>query len=919
MKKLFFTIFICISISILGCGGGGGGSSSSSGFKSTILGGVIVDGYIRGSSVCLDENLNGLCDLGEKSTISNGKGWVSFDEVESKLAVIIASKGVDTATNTTFDSTLKKVVSVNLDISENSFIVSPLTTLVAKDFLGSLDKSLEQLDSSRQKIATILSISADNLDKDPMRDKTTFLASQKVFQISQLLEDFNVTDGFERVVNFEVLDETIFSDLGLSSEQVNYLQNFSQKLLSLKEEDLVDDNLSLYQLIIQNATLLAYKRIEDNNLTEVVPIELNSISLEAPVIKNPIPDIVLNQNETNRTIDLKDVFESPSGASIEKIVLSNTNEDFIRASITGDILTLDYNNSSSNFAEITIRAISNGLSIDDSFRVSLATNDDIDNDYIPSDIEEMLGMNKNSSDQNNNGIVDGLESSQDSISDRFFDKQWFIRSIGSQVNPFKDSLTIEGNDLGVMDIYHSYMGYNKGNPIVVQVVDTGVDASHEDLKQNMDLTLSRNSETASMGDPVETGEHGTMCAGIIGARAFNGVGLRGVAPFAKIAGSNWLGYQSVAELEEVWTKNDPKGKIAISNNSWGNEQADPNTLYEELMEYGAKNLRIFDEKVKGKLFVVAAGNGRENNHDCGLSYMSANPYVITVAALKNDNTFASYSSVGSSLFISGYGGNNFNNSATIATTYVTGKSAPIEELTWSDTKECFIKANGECSFPTWNEDEKRNYTYAMNGTSSAAPTVSGSLALVLEACPWLGWRDIKYIMAKTAKKVDVSNSTWVENSAGFHHSTDYGFGLINPKSMIDTCKGDYKTLPDSVVFSELFEDINKSIPDDNTKSVVHRFSVVQDRAIEWIGLTIFSEHSCGGDLEIYLSSPSGTKTRLMLGNNSGGCYSLADGFRYGSVAFYGEKSAGDWTLEIVDKASGDSGSLQKIKFEVFGY
>jgi len=119
---------------------------------------------------------------------------------------------------------------------------------------------------------------------------------------------------------------------------------------------------------------------------------------------------------------------------------------------------------------------------------------DFDNDFIPNNIEDYLNMDKFKSDENNNGTIDGEESNT-SISDEFFDKQWHIKSLGTQVNPDDDSLTIEGNDLGVMDIYHRYMGYNNGNPIIVQVVDTGVDANHEDLIDNIDLSLSRNSKT----------------------------------------------------------------------------------------------------------------------------------------------------------------------------------------------------------------------------------------------------------------------------------------------------------------------------------------------------------------------------------------------------------------------------------------
>jgi len=545
---------------------------------------------------------------------------------------------------------------------------------------------------------------------------------------------------------------------------------------------------------------------------------------------------------------------------------------------------------------------------------------DSDGDFIPDNIEDYLGMDKNNSDQNNNGEKDGLESSTDTISDQFFDKQWHIRSLGTQVNPNASSVTIAGNDLGVMDIYHKYMGYNGGNPIVVQVVDTGVDADHEDLVQNMDLSLSRNSDTKTMGDPVETGTHGTMCAGIIGARAFNAKGLRGVAPFVKIAGSNWLGYQSTTELEEAWTKNDPTAKIAICSNSWGTESASPDTFYEDLMKWGAENLRDINGTSRGKIFVKAAGNGRGNNHDSGLSYASSNPYVITVAALKNDNTHASYSSPGSNILVSGYSGDFYNNSATIATTTVAGSSALQSDMSWDSSKGCYVRSSdGECAEPTWNEDVNYNYTYGMNGTSAATPTVAGSLALVVEACPALSWRDIRYLVVKNAIKVDTTNSTWQTNSAGFHHSVDYGFGLINPKAMIDECQNSYTPLPASSTFKESFDPVDISIPDSDTGGISYEFDVNTDKTIEWLGVTVYSNHTYGGDLQIYLTSPSGTKARLMLGGNSGGKYSLSAGFRYGSVAFYGEQSSGRWKLDIADVVNGDTGDLQSIDFEVFGH
>jgi len=83
----------------------------------------------------------------------------------------------------------------------------------------------------------------------------------------------------------------------------------------------------------------------------------------------------------------------------------------------------------------------------------------------------------------------------------------------------------------------------------------------------------------------------------------------------------------------------------------------------------------------------------------------------------------------------------------------------------------------------------------MNGTSAAAPMVSGIIALINEACPNLTYRDVKYLIAKNAKKIDLNNSSWVINSASISFSTDYGFGKIDAYKTIKACQNSYTNLP----------------------------------------------------------------------------------------------------------------------------
>src|SRR3989338_502602 len=76
---------------------------------------------------------------------------------------------------------------------------------------------------------------------------------------------------------------------------------------------------------------------------------------------------------------------------------------------------------------------------------------------------------------------------------------------------------------------------------------------------------------------------------------------------------------------------------------------------------------------------------------------------------------------------------------------------------------------------------------AADGTSFSAPIVSGIVALMLEANPTLGYRDVQEILALSATKIatDPAYPTdWVDNKAtnwnggGMHVSHDYGFGEV---------------------------------------------------------------------------------------------------------------------------------------------
>jgi len=534
----------------------------------------------------------------------------------------------------------------------------------------------------------------------------------------------------------------------------------------------------------------------------------------------------------------------------------------------------------------------NNKTYDANVNLNRYSNVDSDNDYIPDNIEALIGSKINDSDQNHNGIVDGLESSG-KMGDRYFKKEWYIKSTGQIVNRSNIS-SVEGNDLGLMEVYHNFMGYNNGKPIGVQIVDFGVDINHEDLKDNISLKDSFNG--GKIGDPSPQNTyigqtHGTKIAGIVAARAFNGKGVRGVAPFAKIAGSNWLNNQNLDDLEQVWLG----GDVVVSNNSWGTYY-NSDTIYEKIMKK-AQELR----EGRGRAFVFAAGNDRSYNGDTNLQYIENNRFAIAVAALGVDDTYAPYSTPGANIFISAYGGSiSAYDGPTIVTTTVSGKA-----------------------IDTYDSDNQKNYTYSMSGTSAAAPMVSGAIALINEACPNLKMRDIKYLIATNAKLIDNNNSSWVRNGAGVDFSVDYGFGKIDTKAVIDACRSSYEILSKEISTQADIK-YNEVL---NDASIVKDIDIKDDITIEQVELTIDINSTNASDYKVYLVSPSGTKIKMLRGGSICGdsmfiptCNWMNGGFRVTTPAFIDENSNGTWRVEI-DNVNNNAKNdiLKSLKLKIYGH
>jgi subtilisin family serine protease len=299
----------------------------------------------------------------------------------------------------------------------------------------------------------------------------------------------------------------------------------------------------------------------------------------------------------------------------------------------------------------------------------------------------------------------------DPTGEQHFAKEWGLNNTGQsfQVGP----RTVRGT-AGVDIDGLQALGLGDGAGVTVAVVDDGVDFSHPDLAARQWTNPGESGggkETNNIDDDGngfvddvhgwdfcngnnsvhDVGEdfHGTHVAGTIAA-SLNGVGTVGVAPGVKIMAVKFIDdgtlcgqdYQAIAAINYVASF----GIVPIINASWGGRG------YDKVLDLAIRD--------SGALFVAAAGNNGENMDELAVSRRfypaaSSQPNLLSIAAVDQDGQIADFSNYGRKTVDIAAPGVN------ILSTFPPGTGCPSPCYAW------------------------------LNGTSMAAPHVSGVAALAL--------------------------------------------------------------------------------------------------------------------------------------------------------------------------------------------
>ncbi|OPK02803.1 S8 family serine peptidase [Pseudomonas veronii] len=483
-----------------------------------------------------------------------------------------------------------------------------------------------------------------------------------------------------------------------------------------------------------------------------------------------------------------------------------------------------------------------------------------------------------------------------------------------------DPLAVEQwylSDINVIPVWKDYTGlgvrigqFEPGSPYA-----TGpeiFDYRHPDLQPNADKAWLNTLDALGNNDTPQTASnHATMVAGVMVA-ARNGQGGIGVAYNATLAGHYIQGDGlELSQLSTEITAALAKFKdYDVVNNSWG---AASNFLINVApagtLQTGILNAVSQGRKGLGTVVVMAGGNDRQGGANTNYSALTANRAVITTGSINAASDLGTlqlgmkpFSNPGASILVSAPGSNI------------------------DSTSRQLIADNGSTLGSNYATSE---------GTSFAAPIVSGLVALMLEANSRLGYRDIQSILAMTATKVDDPNGTdWVYNSArnwnggGMHTSHDYGFGEVDARAAVRLAETWHTQ---SVYLNEVNRSASSAalgvaIPDNGT-TLSRTLSMASGLTVESAQVTVALTHQYWGDLIIKLISPSGTESVLVnrsgkaLGSGAsdrGDSISGTMNFSFNSTHLRGEDSGGVWTLQVIDAVTGETGTLSNWKLDLYG-
>jgi subtilisin family serine protease len=237
--------------------------------------------------------------------------------------------------------------------------------------------------------------------------------------------------------------------------------------------------------------------------------------------------------------------------------------------------------------------------------------------------------------------------------DPLYVQTWGMANVG-QADP-KNQVGVAGVDINAEKAWEIQTGTREK---IIAIIDTGIDYAHPDLVENMWVNEAEQAGKAGVdddgngviddvygynaingsGNPKDDQGHGSHCAGTIGARANNGIGVAGVNWNVRMMAVKFLDANGSGTLDNAIKAIDYATKMGahVMSNSWGG-----GGFSQTLLD------AIKRSNEAGAIFIAAAGN-EYNNNDASPTYPStyAVDNVMSIAAIDNRGAKADFSNFG---------------------------------------------------------------------------------------------------------------------------------------------------------------------------------------------------------------------------------------------------------------------------------
>lgn len=265
------------------------------------------------------------------------------------------------------------------------------------------------------------------------------------------------------------------------------------------------------------------------------------------------------------------------------------------------------------------------------------------------------------------------------------------------------SLDPMADDQWALDAVGTWDGTRGDGTVTVAVLDSGIDADHEDLT-TVTTGYDFFNDDATTEDDCG---HGTHVAGVIGAQSGNAYGVTGMANVTllpvKVLGQGQTGCTGTFDALEDGVRYATRQGADIIALSLGCQQP---------CHHDGVHEAIRQAHGQGILIVAAAGN----NTGDPVNFPANQPEVLAVSALTADGEWANYSAMGPEVELLAPG------SQILSTT-------PGDDYAW------------------------------MTGTSMAAPHVAGAAALLMAEDPTLTGDEVRALLTSSADDLGLGAET----------------------------------------------------------------------------------------------------------------------------------------------------------------